>query len=47
MLVKEYVGPEMKGFDPAGELFMKFLRSIGRAAVSVYFLVISSIRCRV
>ena len=30
MLVKEYVGPEMKGFDPAGESYTKFLRSIGK-----------------
>jgi GNAT superfamily N-acetyltransferase len=30
MLVKEYVGPEMKGFDPAGEPYAKFLRSIGK-----------------
>ena len=30
MLVKEYVGPEMKGFDPAGELYTKFLRSISK-----------------
>ena len=30
MLVKEYVGPEMKGFDPAGEPYIKFLRSIGK-----------------
>jgi GNAT superfamily N-acetyltransferase len=30
MLVKEYVGPEVKGFDPAGEPYMKFLRSIGK-----------------
>jgi hypothetical protein len=30
MLVKEYVGPEMKGFDPAGASYTKFLRSIGK-----------------
>jgi hypothetical protein len=30
MLVKESVGPEMKGSDPAGELYTKFLRSIGK-----------------
>ena len=30
MLVKEYVGPEIKGFDPAGEPYTKFLRSIGK-----------------
>ena len=30
MLEKEYVGPEMKGFDPAGEPYTKFLRSIGK-----------------
>ena len=30
MLVKEYVGPEMKGFDPASEPYTKFLRSIGK-----------------
>ncbi|HSQ78821.1 MAG TPA: hypothetical protein VLN91_08000, partial [Nitrospirota bacterium] len=29
ILKKEYVGPEMKGFDLAGEPYMKFLRSIG------------------
>lgn len=28
MLVKEYVGPEIKGFDPASEPYTKFLRSI-------------------
>jgi GNAT superfamily N-acetyltransferase len=30
MLLKEYVGPEMKGFDPEGEPYLKFLRSIGK-----------------
>lgn len=30
LLVKEYVGPEMKGFDPAEEPYTKFLRSIGK-----------------
>jgi hypothetical protein len=30
MMVKEYVGPEMKGFDPAEEPYTKFLCSIGR-----------------
>lgn len=30
MLGKEYVGPEMKGFDPAGEPYTKFLRSVGK-----------------
>lgn len=30
MLVKEYVGPEMKGFDPAGEPYTNFLLSIGK-----------------
>jgi len=29
MLKKEYVGPEMKGFDPASEPFTKFIQSIG------------------
>ena len=30
MLVKEYVGPDLKGFDLAGELYTKFIRSIGK-----------------
>ena len=30
MLVKEYVGPEMKGFDLASEPYTKLLRSIGK-----------------
>ncbi len=30
MMVKEYVGPEIKGFDPAEEPYSRFLRSIGR-----------------
>lgn len=30
MLVKEYVGPEIKGFYPTGEPYMKVLRSIGK-----------------
>ena len=30
MLAKEYVGPEMKGFDPTGEPYTEFLRSIGK-----------------
>jgi GNAT superfamily N-acetyltransferase len=30
LLAKEYVGPEMKGFDPGSEPSTQFLRSIGR-----------------